>query len=70
MQDFGEAFRLAFGLVLTADPDLLEIIGLSLRVSLSAVAIACALGLPLGGSPHEPRRKSCHRASASSRLIP
>ena len=26
MQDFGEAFRLAFGLVLTADPDLLEII--------------------------------------------
>jgi len=50
MQDFGEAFRLAFGLVLTADPDLLEIIGLSLRVSLSAVAIACALGLPLGAA--------------------
>ena len=50
MQDFGEAFRLAFGLVLGADADLLEIIGLSLRVSLTAVAIACAIGLPLGAA--------------------
>ena len=48
MQDFSEAFGLAFGLVLAADPDLLEIIALSLRVSLSAVVIACAIGLPLG----------------------
>jgi tungstate transport system permease protein len=48
MQDFGEAFGLAFRLVITADADLLEIILLSLRVSLSAVVIACALGLPLG----------------------
>jgi tungstate transport system permease protein len=50
MQDFGEAFRLAFGLVLSADADLLEIIGLSLRVSLAAVALSCALGLPLGAA--------------------
>jgi tungstate transport system permease protein len=50
MQDFGEAFRLAFQLVLNADADLLEIIGLSLRVSLSALAIACAFGLPLGAA--------------------
>ena len=48
MQDFGQAFGLAFGLVLAADPDLLEIIALSLKVSLSAVVIACLLGLPLG----------------------
>jgi tungstate transport system permease protein len=48
MQDFGQAFGLAFGLVFAADPDLLEIIALSLRVSLSAVAIACVIGLPLG----------------------
>ena len=48
MQDFGEAFALAFGLVFSADADLLEIIGLSLRVSLTAVAIACTIGLPLG----------------------
>jgi len=50
MQDFSEAFRLDLGLVLTADPDLLEIIGLSLRVSLSAVALACLIGLPLGAA--------------------
>ncbi len=48
MQDFSESFRLAFELVLAADADLLEIIGLSLRVSLTAVAVSCALGLPLG----------------------
>ena len=50
MQDFGDAFRLSFHLVLTADADLLEIIALSLRVSLTAVAFACAIGLPLGAS--------------------
>lgn len=48
MQDFTQAFGLALHLLLTADADLLEIIGLSLRVSLSAVAIACVIGLPLG----------------------
>jgi len=48
MQDFGDAFALALDLVLSADADLLEIIGLSLRVSLTAVAIACTIGLPLG----------------------
>jgi tungstate transport system permease protein len=50
MQDFGEAFRLAFQLVFTADADLLEIIALSLKVSLSAVAIAGVLGLPMGAA--------------------
>lgn len=50
MQDFGGAFTLAFQLVLSADRDLLEIIALSLKVSLSAVAIACALGLPVGAA--------------------
>ncbi|GAB4226556.1 MAG: ABC transporter permease [Methyloligellaceae bacterium] len=48
MQDFAQAFRLAFQLVGTADADLLEIIGLSLKVSLSAMTIACLIGLPLG----------------------
>jgi tungstate transport system permease protein len=37
-------------LVITADSDLLEIIFLSLRVSLSAVAVSCAIGLPLGAA--------------------
>ena len=50
MQDFGEAFRLAFSLVLGADRDLLEIVVLSLRVSLTAVLISCAIGLPLGAA--------------------
>ncbi|MCI0584310.1 MAG: ABC transporter permease, partial [Chloroflexi bacterium] len=48
MQDFGQAFRLALQLVASADADLLEIIGLSLRVSLTAMAVACVVGLPLG----------------------
>ena len=48
MQDFSEAFALAFRLVVSADPDLLEIILLSLKVSLTAVVIACLIGLPLG----------------------
>lgn len=43
-----EAFGLAFSLVVSFDPDLYEIIGLSLRVSLAALAFACLIGLPLG----------------------
>jgi tungstate transport system permease protein len=50
MQDFGEAFRMAWQLVLNADADLVEVIWLSLRVSLSAVMIACLVGLPLGAA--------------------
>ena len=42
MQDFSSAFSLAVSLILGADADLLEIIGLSLRVSLSAVLISAS----------------------------
>ncbi|SFP15448.1 ABC transporter permease [Tranquillimonas alkanivorans] len=48
MQAIGQALALALSLVLSGDGDLLEIVGLSLRVSLSATLVACALGLPLG----------------------
>jgi tungstate transport system permease protein len=48
MQDFAEAFVLAFELVFSGDADLIEIIVLSLRVSLTAMVVACILGLPLG----------------------
>ncbi|MDP2620033.1 MAG: ABC transporter permease [Hyphomicrobiales bacterium] len=48
MQDFAGAFSLAFDLLTTGDPELTEIVRLSLRVSLSAVAFACLVGLPLG----------------------
>jgi len=48
MQDFWAAFGDAFALIVHADADLIEIIALSLRVTLSAVAMACLIGLPLG----------------------
>ncbi len=50
MQNFAESFGLAFQLMLSADPDLMEIIGLSLQVSLSALLISLVLGLPLGAA--------------------
>ncbi len=48
MQDFGSAFLQAFGLLVALDPNLLEIVGLSLQVSLTAVLIAAVVGMPLG----------------------
>lgn len=48
MQDFGEAFKLAALLISSGDSDLMEIIGLSLHVSLSAMLASCAIGLPIG----------------------
>lgn len=48
MHEFGEIFRLAFRLILSADANLIEIVLLSLRVSLTAVLISCAIGMPLG----------------------
>ena len=48
MQDESNALWLALTLVTRFDADLLEIIGLSLHVSLSALALACLIGLPLG----------------------
>lgn len=50
MQDFSAAFALAFGLISERDPDLLAVVLLSLRVSLSAVLLACAIGLPVGAA--------------------
>ena len=48
MNDVGEAFALAFHLIGAFDDELLNIIQLSLRVSLSAVACAVALGFASG----------------------
>ena len=44
MGDIGEAFSIALNLLLSMDEELLEIIMLSLKVSLLAVAISCFLG--------------------------
>ena len=48
MDGFWSELVAALNLILAWDSDLIEIIGLSLRVTLTAVAIACAIGLPLG----------------------
>lgn len=48
MQDIGQAFSLATRLVLTGDTDLYEIIALSLYVSLTALSVACVVGLFVG----------------------
>jgi tungstate transport system permease protein len=48
VSDLGSAFSTAFGLVATADPAVAQIVLLSLRVSLTAVAVAALVGLPLG----------------------
>ena len=50
MENFREVLCEAVGLILAGDPDLIEIIGLSLRITLTAVALACAIGLPLGAA--------------------
>lgn len=48
MQELGAAFAQAFHLVASLDPDLREIVALSLQISLAAVVLAAMIGLPLG----------------------
>lgn len=48
MQDFAQSFGHAFGLLFSLDTDLMEVVGLSLRVSLTSVALAAAIALPFG----------------------
>src|SRR5437660_1086760 len=48
MHTFSESFVVATGLITSLDPRLLEIIRLSLTVSLAATLIAACIGLPFG----------------------
>ena len=48
MSDITQAFAIAFALLRDLDPELIGIVALSLRVSLSATAIAMVLAAPLG----------------------
>ena len=48
MDNFGAAFLQAFELIVRFDAELVEIVSLSLRVSLLAVLCAGVIGLPLG----------------------
>jgi tungstate transport system permease protein len=50
MHDLQAAFQLAFRLIFTGDADLMEIIGLSMGVSLTAVLLACVIGMILGAA--------------------
>jgi len=48
--DLATSLLVAFDLIISLDPDLVEIVVLSLRVSLVAVFIASVIGLPLGAA--------------------
>jgi tungstate transport system permease protein len=48
--DSDNALAVAVQLILGLDPDLIEVIALSLRVSLTAVCVATAIALPLGAA--------------------
>jgi tungstate transport system permease protein len=50
MQDIGAALGLAFSLIVSGDAELAQIVLLSLQVSLSAVALAALVGMPLGAA--------------------
>ena len=45
MNELGAAFATAFGLIAALDGDLVAIVGLSLRVSLTAVVLAAAVAV-------------------------
>ena len=48
MEFYGESLYQAFSLIISADAALAEVFWLSVKVSLTALVIACAAGLPLG----------------------
>ena len=50
MTDFTAAFQAAFAMVVTLEPGLMEIVGLSLRGNLVAVGVAVAVGFPVGAT--------------------
>jgi tungstate transport system permease protein len=50
MNDVGRAFAEAFGMIGRLDSQLVDIVALSVQVSLSAAALAALVGLPLGAT--------------------
>jgi tungstate transport system permease protein len=50
MQDISAAFGLALQLIVSGDAELARIVLLSLQISLSAVALAALVGMPLGAA--------------------
>ena len=74
MHDIGQALRTAVALIGAFDPELIAIVALSLRVSLSASLIAMLIGAPLGGllavSPFAGRQAAVVLANALLGLPP
>lgn len=50
MDELARAFRTALRLILELDAELVEIVALSLRVSLTALLLGCLVGLPVGAA--------------------
>jgi len=50
VSELAQAFATAFAMIARRDPELVEIVVLSLRVSLLALALASAIALPIGGA--------------------
>ena len=50
MGDFAQAFQIAFNLLASMDVELYSIVYLSLKVSISAVLISCAIGFVIGAA--------------------
>ena len=48
MSIYSDSFAAALGLLATADKDLMEILYLSINVSLLSLALSCLIGLPIG----------------------
>lgn len=48
MSIYSESFAAAFGLLVSVDKDLMEILYLSVNVSILSLALSCLLGLPIG----------------------
>ncbi|MBL81525.1 MAG: ABC transporter permease [Rhodospirillaceae bacterium] len=63
MEFYGDSLYQALRLILSADSNLAEIFWLSVKVSLTALLIACALGLPFGAF------LAVHRFSGRGMLI-
>jgi tungstate transport system permease protein len=50
LNDIGSAFDAALRMLVRFDPDLVEIVALSLQVSLTSVGLASLIGMPLGAA--------------------
>ncbi|GIS90915.1 MAG: hypothetical protein CM1200mP20_09560 [Pseudomonadota bacterium] len=50
MNELSQSFVVAIDLISTLDPDLVEIVSLSLQISLLAVTLAALIALPLGAA--------------------